>query len=87
MRELLTELNRHRGELLIAVPDVVRSLMADASIDVIHEALLMLFRNGMIELRPGGGTEAMKAEDLALCPPGPRDTLFVYARWTDMNAR
>jgi hypothetical protein len=87
MRELLTELNRHRGELLIRVPDVVRSLLADASLDVVHEALLTLFKHGAIELRPGGGTESMKAEDLALCPPGPRGTSFIYARWTDTNGR
>jgi hypothetical protein len=65
----------------------VRSLLADASLDLVHEALLTLAKHGSLELRPGSGTEFMTAEDLALCPPGPRGTSFVYARWIEAKGR
>jgi hypothetical protein len=87
MRELLAELNRHKGELLIRVADVVRALLPHASMETVHDALLTLNRNGLIELRPDGGTEFLKAEDAALCPRGPRDTVFSYARFKDDSAR
>lgn len=87
MRELLVELNRHRGEVLIQVADVVRALLPHASMETVHEALLTLDRNGLIELRPDGGTEFLKAEDVKVCPRGPRDTVFAYARFKDANAR
>ena len=87
MRELLTELHRHRGEILIRIPDVVRALLPHASIEAVHEALMTLFKHGTIELRPDGGTEFAKADDLAMCPRGPRDTVFMYGRWTDSNTR
>jgi hypothetical protein len=87
MRELLSELNRRRGELLIRVADVVRALLPHASIEAVHEALLTLNKNGLIELRPDGGSEFLKAEDAAVCPKGPRETVFSYARWTDASTR
>jgi len=87
MRELLIELNRHRGEVLIQVADVVRALLPHASMETVHEALLLLDKNGLIELRPDGGTEFLKAEDVKVCPRGPRDTVFAYARFKDASAR
>ena len=83
MRELLAELNRHRGELLIGVADVVRALLPHASMQTVHDALLTLNKNGLIELRPDGGSEFLRPEDAAVCPRGPRETVFAYARWTD----
>ena len=85
MRELLAELHRHRDAPLglIRVADVVRALLPHASIDTVHDALLTLFKHGTIELRPDAGTEFAKQEDLAICPRGPRDTVFMFARWTD----
>jgi hypothetical protein len=87
MRELLTELHRHRETVLIRIPDVVRALLPHGSIDVVHDALLTLFKDGTIELRPDAGTEFSRPEDVALCPRGPRDSVFMFARWTDANAR
>jgi len=87
MRELLAELNRHRGELLIRVADVVRALLPHASMEQVHEALLTLNRNGLIDLRPDGGSEFLRPEDVAVCPRGPRETVFAYARWTDTSTR
>lgn len=85
MRELLAELHRQTPPRigLIRVADVTRAMLAHASLDAVHEALLTLAKHGTIELRPDGGTEFLKAEDAALCPRGPRDTVFSYARWTD----
>ncbi|MBK9260797.1 MAG: ribbon-helix-helix protein, CopG family [Polyangiaceae bacterium] len=87
MRELLAELNLRRDALLIRVPEVVRALLPDASMETVHEALLTLNRNGLIELRPDAGSEFLKPEDAAICPRGPRDTVFSYARWTDTSTR
>jgi hypothetical protein len=85
MRELLAELHRHRDAPLglIRVADVVRALLPHASIETVHDGLLKLAKHGTIELRPDAGTEFSKREDLALCPRGPRDTVFMFARWTD----
>jgi hypothetical protein len=82
MRELLAELHRHKDPHLglIRVADVVRALLPLASLDAVHDALLTLARHGSIELRPDGGTEFLKADDAAVCPRGPRDTVFAYAR-------
>ena len=87
MRELLAELHRHKGALLIRVPDVVRALMPHASITTIHDALLTLAKHGTIELRPEAGSEFLKPEDAEVCPRGPRETVFSYARWTDTSTR
>ena len=87
MRELLAELHRHKGALLIRVPDVVRALMPHASITTIHDALLTLAKHGTIELRPEAGSEFLKPEDAEVCPRGPRETVFAYARWTDTSTR
>ncbi len=82
MRELLAELHRHKDPHLglIRVVDVVRALLPLASLDAVHDALLTLAKHGTIELRPDGGTEFLKADDAAICPRGPRDTMFAYAR-------
>ncbi|MBK9260701.1 MAG: ribbon-helix-helix protein, CopG family [Polyangiaceae bacterium] len=87
MRELLAELNLRRDALLIRVPEVVRALLPHASMETVHEALLTLNKNGLIELRPDAGSEFLKPEDAAICPRGPRDTVFSYARWTDTSTR
>ena len=87
MRELLAELNRHRGELLIRVSDVMRALLPHASMAAVHDAPLTLNKNGLIELRPVGGSEFLRPEDAAVCPRGPRETVFAYARWTDTSTR
>ena len=87
MRELLAELNRHRGALLIRVAEVVRAMLPYASLDAVHDALLSLNKSGFIELRPDAGTEFLNAEDIKVCPRGPRETVFSYARWTDTSTR
>lgn len=85
MRELLTALHRHRDPHvgLIRVADVVRAMLSHAPLEAIHEGLLTLAKHGTIELRPDGGTEFLKADDVKVCPRGPRDTVFAYARWLD----
>jgi hypothetical protein len=85
MRELLAELHRQTPPRigLIRVSDVVRAMLPHASLDEVHEALLTLAKHGTIELRPDAGTEFLKAEDAAVCPRGPRDTVFAYARVLD----
>ena len=71
MRELLAELHRQHAPLgLIRVADVVHALLPHA-------------KHGTIELRPDAGTEFLKPEDIEVCPHGPRETVFAYARWTD----
>ena len=62
------------------LPRLMRELLPHASLD----ALVTLAKHGTIELRPDAGTEFSKPEDLALCPRGPRDTVFMFARWTDL---
>lgn len=87
MRELLAELNCRRDELLIRVADIVHALLPHASMETVHDALLTLNKNGLIELRPDGGSEFLRPEDSAVCPRGPRETVFAYARWTDTSTR
>ena len=40
----------------------------------------------MLELRAEVGSEHRPKEDAALCPPGPRKTVFSYARWKGEDA-
>ena len=67
---------------LVHVPRVVRELMSSLPIEQIHAALFALNKNGTIELRPESGSEFISPNDAALCPPGPRGTIFSFARWT-----
>ena len=85
MRELLTELHRQTEPRLglIKVANVVRVMLLHAPLDVVHDALLTLAKHGSIELRPDAGTEFLRPDDVALCPRGPRDSVFVYARLID----
>ena len=85
MRELLTELHRNvePGIGLIRVANVVRPMLLHASLDAVHEALLTLAKHGTLELRPDAGTEFLLPDDVAICPRGPRETVFAYARLLD----
>ncbi len=77
---LHAESGAHRlDELLIRVSDVMRALLPHASMEAVHDALLTLNKNGLIELRPTGGSEFLRPEDAAVCPRGPRETVFAYA--------
>jgi hypothetical protein len=89
MRELLAALHReHDPRLgLIRLPHVVRSMLAHASLEDVHDALMRLAKHGTIELRPDAGSEFLSDDDAALCPRGPRDSVFSYARWTDTSTR
>lgn len=64
---------------LVRVADLVRKLAPRVTKDDVHRALTKSFEMGTIELRPDGGTEFLK-EDGELCLPGPRGTVFAYAR-------
>lgn len=65
---------------LVRIADLVRALEPRLPKDEVHRALAKAFEVGTIELRPDAGTEFLKAEDVALCLPGPRGTVFSYAR-------
>ena len=65
---------------LVSIPKLVRSLVGQLSTADIHHALSEAAERGAIELHPDGGSEYLRPEDAALCPPGPRDTVFSRAR-------
>lgn len=65
---------------LVRIADLVRKLESRLPKDEIHRVLNKAFEGGTIELRPDGGSEFLKAEDAVLCMPGPRGTIFSYAR-------
>jgi DNA-binding Lrp family transcriptional regulator len=65
---------------LVRVPDVVRSLAGRFGVAEVHRALVEAADAGAIELRPEAGGEFLDAEDARLCPPGPRGSVFSYAR-------
>lgn len=65
---------------LVRIADLVRTLAPRLPKDEVHRALSKAFELGTIELRPDAGTELLRAEDIALCLPGPRGTVFSYAR-------
>ena len=67
---------------LVRVPVVVRELMTSFPLAQIHAVLFTLHKQGALELRPEAGSEFINPKDAALCPPGPRGTLFSFARWT-----
>jgi hypothetical protein len=83
MRHVYDALRRNQTERvgLIYVPNVVRAVEHLVSVERVHAVLRELVERGVLELRPGGGRECLPDEDAALCPPGPRKTVFVYARW------
>lgn len=65
---------------LVRVPDLVRALAGRLPTADVHRALEEAASAGWIELRPEAGGEFLKAEDAALCPPGPRGTVLFFAR-------
>jgi hypothetical protein len=65
---------------LVRIPDLVRALDGRLPLTTIHRALLDAAEAGAVELRPEAGSEFLSEEDASLCPAGPRDTVFSYAR-------
>ncbi len=65
---------------LVNIPTLVRSFVGQLSTADVHHALSEAAERGVIELHPDGGSEYLKPEDAALCPPGPRDTVLSRAR-------
>jgi len=65
---------------LVRIADLVRRLAPRLPKNEVHRVLSKAFEMGTIELRPDGGTEFLKPEDAVLCIPGPRGTVFSYAR-------
>jgi hypothetical protein len=83
MRDVYEALRQNQNERigLMYVPDVVRAVERRVPIDRVHAVLRLLVERGVLELRPDAGGEFLRAEDAALCLPGPRKTVFAYARW------
>jgi hypothetical protein len=65
---------------LVRIAELVRTLESQLPKREVHRVLSKAFERGTIELRPDGGSEFLKPEDAALCLPGPRGTIFSYAR-------
>ncbi|XXY52119.1 hypothetical protein WME91_13335 [Sorangium sp. So ce269] len=65
---------------IVRIPELVRSLDGKLSVAEVHHALSEAADGGAIELQPDAGSEFLPTEDAALCPAGPRDTLFSCAR-------
>jgi hypothetical protein len=65
---------------LVRIPDLVRALAGRLSANDVHQVLSDAAASGAVELRPEAGSEFLPAEDALLCPPGPRGTVFSYAR-------
>jgi hypothetical protein len=65
---------------LVRIAELVRTLEPRLPKIDVHRVLTKAFDAGSIELRPDGGTEFLNAEDALLCIPGPRGTVFSYAR-------
>lgn len=71
--------NRHEGIELIYLPDVVRTVDRLVPVKRVHAVLKQLVELEVLELRTG--ERSLSDEDTALCPRGPRKTVFVWARW------
>ncbi|MDC3988700.1 hypothetical protein [Polyangium jinanense] len=78
---LRREHDPHLG--LISIAKVVRSLVPRVPVNDVHAALFALHEQAMIELRPEAGSEFLRDNDAALCPRGPRGTVFSFARLLD----
>jgi hypothetical protein len=81
---LRREHDPHLG--LIRVPSLVRRLAPRTSVEQVHALLRALQERGVLELRPDAGGEFLRDEDSALCPRGPRGTVFSFARWAKNDA-
>jgi hypothetical protein len=67
---------------LCFIPSAARSLKARwFTLPDIHAAILSLSEAGEIDLLADGGSEYLAPDDEALCPPGPRDTVFSRCRF------
>jgi hypothetical protein len=88
MRDVYKALRRNQDARigLMYVPDVVRAVAHLVPIDRVHAVLRVLVERGVLELRPDAGGEHRPKEDVALCPPGPRKTVFAYAKWKGGDA-
>lgn len=71
--------NQPEGIELIYLPDVVRTLDRLVPVKRVHAVLKQLVERGVLELQTG--ERRLSDEDDALCPRGPRKTVFVWARW------
>jgi hypothetical protein len=76
--EALRLVKPHLG--LCFVPDLVVSLLQQASLPEVHAALLDAVRARIIELRPESGMNRLSAAELALCPQGLRECRLSWAR-------
>jgi hypothetical protein len=70
----------HPSLKLVRIPELVRSLAGQLAVADVHGAIEDAAAAGAIELRPEAGGEFLSDDDARLCPPGPRGTVFSYAR-------
>jgi hypothetical protein len=62
-------------------------MLPHASLHAVLDALLLLNKSGFIKRRSDAGIALLNAENIKVCPRGPRETVFSYARWTDTSTR
>jgi len=80
---IVEERIRHMEEppaRLVWVPDLVRSLEAELSVEQAFSALSSLRRSGRAELRPESGIGRLSAEEAALCPLDPDNIPLSHVR-------
>ncbi|MBK9258221.1 MAG: hypothetical protein IPM54_00105 [Polyangiaceae bacterium] len=61
---------------LMYAPAVVRAVEHLVPLERVHTLLWELDERGVLELRPNAGRKPLPDKDAALCPPGPRKTVF-----------
>jgi hypothetical protein len=78
--QLLSAMRDLRDDLgLVGVPALVRRLSARMTAAEVHGALRQGQQAGLLELRPEPSPQLLRPEDLALCIPGPRESLLSKA--------
>ena len=69
---------------LVFVPDLVQAAVDSSLLHVdkqeVFDILVSLHRGGVIELQPESGLGRLTRKQLALCPPGPQNTVLSFAR-------
>ena len=73
----------HKSSLeLCFIPGATRELMGKGyAMRDVHASIVELSEAGEIDMLADGGGEYLEEEDEAICPPGPRGTVFSRCRF------